>query len=118
MVLTKTIRPMNSLIFISDSDGGEPPQPVRGAHLLSTSSCISVVCFPEPDGPTEVVLGRTQDVGLGSSPVFDGSLSTPNRVVLISAADYEKILEANVQEVNTHNPIWPDKIIVGWDDER
>jgi hypothetical protein len=57
MSTSATIRPINSLFFTSDRDGGEVPEWVRDELILSTPSCIAVGCYPEPDGPTTVTLG-------------------------------------------------------------
>jgi hypothetical protein len=119
LVLTKKVRPVNSLLFISDQDGGEPPTPVRGARLLSTSSCVSIGCYPEQDGPTELVLGDMADVDPAFDPVFDGELSTPSGTIMVSTATLERLLEARVSKTKTrvriwiNDPQWPDKVIVG-----
>lgn len=93
--------------------------PVRGAQLLSTSSCISVACYPEQDGPTELLLGEMTEVDPGFDPAFDGELLTPSGTVVVSTATYERLLEARVPKTKTHvrvwtnDPQWPDKVIVG-----
>ena len=113
------VRPVNSLLFISDSNGGVAPLPTRGAMFLATASCISFCCYPEQDGPTEVVLGLRKEVDPGDPPSFKGDLETPNRVVLISNVVREKLLESRVPEMLTqvciwlNHPRWPDKIIIG-----
>ncbi len=40
------IAPPNSLLFISDAEGGRPPIPVLGAQILATDSCVSIACLP------------------------------------------------------------------------
>jgi hypothetical protein len=120
MSASTKIRPVNSLVFISDAAGGVVPEWVRDALILSTSSCISVGCYPEQDGPTEIVLGPAQDVDPGSSPVFDGDLETPHRSVIVSTVEGSKVLQSKVPETHTRvriwvsHPQWPDKVIVGW----
>jgi hypothetical protein len=87
--------------------------------LLSTPSCISVVCYPEQDGPTELILGDMADVDPGFTPLFDGELLTPSGTVVVSTAALESLLEARVPKTKTHvriwtnDPRWPDKVIVG-----
>jgi hypothetical protein len=114
------VSPPNSLVFVSDADGGKAPYPIRGSLILSTPSCISVGCYPEQDGQTEITLGKTQEVDPGHQPAFDGSLETPNRVVAVSTVEGNTILESNVPGIRTHvrtwvnHPRWPDKVIVGW----
>jgi hypothetical protein len=114
------IRPVNSLLFISDLDGGAAPVPIRGAMILSTPSCISFRCFPEQDGPTEVMLGKADTVDPGDQPAFDGELATPNRAITISTVEGATVLQAKVSDTRTHVRIWlndlrsPDKVIIGW----
>ena len=59
------IRPVNSLLFLSDLKGGKDPTPVRGPMILSTPSCISFRCYPEQDGETEIVLGDGRELDPG-----------------------------------------------------
>jgi hypothetical protein len=119
MYLATKVRPVNSLLFISDPNGGEPPIPVRNTRIRSTSSCISVSCSSEQDGPTEVILGMAQEVDPGTDPVFDRDLETPNRAVVVSTVERETVLEAKVPGKRTHvriwvnHPRWADKVIVG-----
>jgi hypothetical protein len=80
------ISPPNSLVFLSDADGGEAPFPVWGAIILSTPSCVSIACYPEQDGPTEIVLGGAAKVAPDDQPAF----------VLLS------------------HPRWPERVVIGW----
>jgi hypothetical protein len=120
MSTSKKIRPVNSLVFISDPAGGVVPEWVRNALILSTPSCISVGCYPEQDGPTEIILGKMQEVDPGFQPAFDGKLETPHRAVAVSTVERSIILQSNVPQMRTHvriwisHPRWPDKIIVGF----
>ena len=110
------VTPPNSIIFISDPNGGQAPYPVRGARILATPSCISVICYPEQDGPTEVTLG---EVTSGDDLAFEGDLETPSRAVVVSTVEREVVLEVAVPKTLTHiriwmnHPRWPDRIIVG-----
>ena len=113
------ISPPNSLLFVSDVDGGDAPYPERGPLILSTPSCISVACYPEQDGPTEVILGKIEEVDPGDRSAFDGDMETPNRSVVVSTVERETILELDVSDTRTHvriwvsHPRWPDKVIIG-----
>jgi hypothetical protein len=114
-----TLSPTNSLLFVSDIDGGTPPEPVRGPMILSTSSCISFRCLPEPDGATEVVLGDAHEVDPGVSPTFDAELETPHRTMIITTVENRTLLRSSVSDTRTRvriwlsHPQWPDKVIVG-----
>jgi hypothetical protein len=120
MSASRKIRPVNSLIFVSDPAGGDVPEWIRDASILSTSSCVSVGCYPEQDGPTEVILGKAEEIDPGFQPAFDGDLATPNRAVVVSTVERKIVLESKVPEMRTHvriwinHPRWPDKIIVGF----
>jgi hypothetical protein len=113
------INPVNSLLFISDLDGGSPPVPARGPMILSTPSCISFRCFPEQDGATEVVLGDVAEVNPGGEPAFEGDLETPNRVLVVSTVELEPVLDLNVAGTRTHvriwlsHPQWPERVMIG-----
>jgi hypothetical protein len=119
MILSTSIRPINSLIFIAARSGGDVPDWVRDKLILSTASCIAVGTYPEPDGPTEVVLGVSSEVDPGGVPAFDGSLETPDRSVVVSTVESATVLECDVWEAETRvriwlsHPRWPDKIVIG-----
>ena len=88
------IAPPYSLIFVSDVDGGASPECTGGKSLWATPSCIAV-------------------------GVFDGVLETPSKAVIISTAEHETVMNANVPTQSTRVRIWtnhptePDRIIVG-----
>jgi hypothetical protein len=71
------IAPPNSLVFISDPDGGQAPIPVRGARILSTPSCISVGCQCEIDGDTQIKIG-------GAAELDPGGNNTNSRRALVN----------------------------------
>lgn len=111
--------PPNSLVLISDSDGGVPPRPARGAWILSTPSCISVGCMTFADGETEFILGAAKDVASADPLRFDGELETPHRTVIVSTVEDNVILKAQVPTVRTRVRVWtnrpthPDKVVIG-----
>lgn len=115
------VSPPNSLVFISDPDGGQAPIPVRGAMILSSPSCVSVGCFPEIDGETEITLGPTSEVGLDGLPDFIGTIETPNRALVVSTVEGDRILGASVPTFHTRvriwlsHPRWPEKVIIGFE---
>ena len=103
------ISPVNSLLFMTDAGGGTPPEPVWGAKIQSTPSCISFACFPEQDGPTEITVGSFKDVKLAS----------PSRAIIVETAEHERVLSVDVAREKTKiriwysHPKWPDKIVIG-----
>jgi len=122
MAQTTKVSPPNSLIFVTDAQGGSAPDPdkiAREAGITAIDSCIVVCCLAEMDGRTEITMGPTGEVNPGKEPDFDGKLATPTRTVVVSTAERETILEANVRTLQTQIRIWtnrprePDKVIVG-----
>jgi hypothetical protein len=113
------IRPVNSLIFVSDRAGGVTPSWQKGRQILWTESCVSVACYPEQDGATEVTLGTADEVNPGFRAQFDGLLKIPNHTVTVQNVVHEIFLAIDVQEqivrvrVWLNHPRWADKIIVG-----
>jgi hypothetical protein len=116
-----SINPMNSLLFLSDAEGGDYPTPIWGAQILSTSSCISFVCYPEQDGPTEISLGPGREVNPGTPAAFEADLETPHRAVIVSTVDHKAVMRMDVSGTRTHvciwlsHPRWPEKIWIGLD---
>jgi len=121
MSVSANVSPVNSLLFLSDSGGGTPPIPVWGAQIQATPSCISFICYPEQDGPTQVVFGPRNEVDPRTAPAFDGDLETPHQQIIVSTVDQQTILQARVASTQTHiliwlsHPRWPEKVIIGFD---
>jgi hypothetical protein len=121
MMSTKiSVRPINSILFLSDEIGGDPPVPIRGAMIQSTPSTISFRCYPEQDGPTEIHVGQLNEVEPAQDvPAFDGELETPSRSVVLSTADWQTLLRVEVPSFRTRvriwlsHPQWPDRITIG-----
>lgn len=119
MTKHKTIRPINSLIVIEDAQGGEAPEWADGQLILASPSCIFVGCYPEPDGPTQLILGVRHEVDAAGVPAFDGMLETPSRTVAVTTVDREVLLAEDVPGTTTRIRIWPnhdrwpDRIVVG-----
>ena len=119
MSKTINVSPINSLLFLSGPDGGQPPIPVWDAQVLSTPSCISFVCYPEQDGPTEVSIGSRKEVDPGTPPSFEGELRTPEGAVVVWTVDQKTLLEMKVPSSRTRvgiwlsHPRWPERVLIG-----
>lgn len=120
MAQTTRVAPMNSIVFVEDQGGGEGPEPVWGASILATDSCISVACFPEVDGETTIVLGRVDEVDTGRKADFVGSIRTGKRNLVITMVDGTVILQSIVPRTTTtihiwrSHPRWPEEVVIGW----
>jgi hypothetical protein len=113
------ISPVNSLVFIHGGRGDVTPLPIWGAQILATNSCVSVVCYPEVDGPTDIVFGDVSEVGLDRPPDFEGILRTPDRKVVIATVDDQTVLNMPVAAKLTavkiwrSHPRWPEVVRIG-----
>ena len=115
------ILPDYAILFISDVDGGEPPDPERDIPFLSTSSCISFQCSPAVDGGVTVFLGAQEEISIARPPAFNGVIATPTRNVIVSTADQEIPLSVDVTTSQTRVRIWttgeawPDRVWIALD---
>lgn len=112
--------PINSLVFVWDNLGSEPPEPVWGNLICYNATCVSIGCYPEVDGDTEFFLGKAEEISSEFSVVFDGLIKTPNKSLMISTVDEKILLEDRVSDLETRvrvwvsHPRWPEKVVVGW----
>jgi hypothetical protein len=119
---TIKIAPSNSLVLIGDSGGGSVPDPekiARDANVTATDTCVVVCCLPEIDGETEITLGTANATDPGSSPAFDGTITTPSHVVRVFDVQWKPLLEVPVSTAKTRIRVWKnhphfaDQVIVG-----
>lgn len=120
--MSKTVKatPPNSLIFISDSNGGVGPEFVPGKPTLSTSSVISISCLAYMDGDTKITLRPASEVDPRREPAWDQLLETPSRKLVVSTIENDNMLSSDVPSVETRVRVWtnetmePDNIVIGW----
>jgi hypothetical protein len=112
------VAPLNSLVLVAEAPTTNCPASFdHGKGIVSTPSCIAVVCFPEPDGPTKISLGPSLETG--SKPEFSGFLDTPNHKVAVWTVEWQKLLEVRVPTDRTkiriwrNHPRWPTEVFVG-----
>src|SRR5262245_10340173 len=119
MSTTIRISPPNSILFVSDRDGGVTPEITREQSIWATPSCVAFGCLMEQDGPTELTIGAAEQVGSRDTPAFDDLIETPQRAVVVFTALNQPILHASVSGIRTRLRIWtnhptePDKVIIG-----
>jgi hypothetical protein len=118
MTSSITIAPLNSLVLITGGLTVAVPRDIEpGEGVVSTSSCIAVVCFPEVDGPTNISLGPCPEAT--SNPAFIGFLDTPSHKVAVWTVEWQKLLEARVPTSRTkiriwrNHPRWPTEVFIG-----
>lgn len=119
MALTKRMAPPNSVVLVSDLDGGEIPKTMGGSLVSATSTCVAVGCLSEDDGETEFTLASLAEVDRADKPVYEGMLRTPKRHVVIRSVLGEHLLELPVLQEVTKIKIWandlkePDNVLIG-----
>lgn len=118
MTVKTRVAPPYSILFIADSDLGEPLEPSRN-HLQWSNAVIRISCLYSDDGETTVTLGPASEVDPRTSAVFDGDIKTPNREIVVYTAHLEIVLAIDVPSVSTRVRIWenhptePDEIVIG-----
>jgi hypothetical protein len=123
MTNTVKIAPPNSLVLISDAQGGVVPDPdviARKAEIISTTSCAAVCCLAANDGETEITMGPAGEVGPTDDPAYDGTIATPTRTIVVWTVEWRKLLEMDVPTLQTRLRVWtnrprePDKVLIGF----
>jgi hypothetical protein len=119
MVAKIRVAPPNSLLFISDENGGTTPNITREGRLWSTPSCVAVGCLAFMDGVTEVSIGQAKEVSVADALVFDGNVETPSRLLVVSTSDRRQLLKFATPFRNTRVRIWanhptePNRVSIG-----
>ena len=73
------------------------------------------------DGASRFTLFPGSEVVSNQAPMFDGTLETPNRVVVVTTTERKAILESHVATPRTRIRIWtnhptePDDVVIGLD---
>src|SRR5579864_8617056 len=113
------IAPPYSIIVVNDPNNKEVPKWHGDPPIVSTESCIVVLCRAEVDGPTEILLGDLTEVNPGHPPQFEGTLKTPSRRIVVETAEGETVLEALTARSDTQVSIWlnrarrPNRVAIG-----
>lgn len=109
---------LNSLLFIRDAATRDIPLVDGLSAVWSTASCLAVSCLPDSDGETEVIIGRTNEMSVRGSLLFDGMLRTPSRCIIVENVLRERILDKAVPSYETRVRVWTngfrdtDKVII------
>lgn len=115
---TASVTPPNSLLLIMDVDSRNIPEGMGHGLVSATDSCIAIGCRSENDGPTQVCLGRADEMPLQGELVFNGKLSTASRRLVVCTILNEEILSATVSGSSAQVKVFandltePDRIYV------
>jgi hypothetical protein len=110
---------LNSLLFIRDPKLVELPVIGGTSAAWSTTACVAVSCLPDCDGPTTITIDPIERIKSDDPLLFEGTLQTPSRKVIVETVLAEKILEMAVPCENSRICIWTDgrrdtkRIVIG-----
>lgn len=116
---TLRVAPRNSVILVSDFDGGEVPRTMSGSIVSATSTCVAIGCRAEDDGDTEIALISLSEVERSDPPVFDGKIRTPTGRLAVRTVLGETLLEVGVSREVAAVRVWvndgsePDEVVIG-----
>lgn len=117
---TVKITPSNSIIFVSDVDGGVAPEAFKYDPIMSTPTCIAIGVLTEYEGETTIMMVPSWSVARPDIPVFDGMLDTPTGQVVVSMVDRTVLLESRSGETRTRIRVWtndakqPDEVLIAF----
>lgn len=118
MSSTTRLAPPNSVVFVSDANGGEVPSSMGGAVVAASGSCVAVGCRSEDDGETEFTLGTLAELDRSEQPAYVGILKTPSRRVAVRSILGRCLLDTAVSGELTRLTIWvndprePDEVVI------
>jgi hypothetical protein len=109
MIMTASLRPPNSLLFVMDIRTGEVPETMDGRLVVSTPSCIVIGTLMAADGETSVTL--TDDKasvieGSGLQRVFSGVLATPKKEVHVCTVLLQPVAKISVSSTQSNVEVW------------
>ena len=124
MVRHVTVRPVNSIVFISGGGMVDVPADKLNSRLswfAASRDCLIVCVYPDVDGPTELTIGQAREVDPGYAPSFEGPLETRTGRIIIDQVDdrvvHDQTVDKPVVTVKLwfSNTAWPEKVFIGID---
>jgi hypothetical protein len=122
MKQTTSIRPAYSQVVICDPTAKvEVPLWERGVGFVASDTCILFGCYPEPDGPTDLIFGTGDEVRGDGPPTGEFRLKTPGRQIAVETTEGDGVFRMATKGSETRVRIWsnrswlPDKVIIGVD---
>lgn len=115
------VSPPNSIIFITDLEGGDVPVADRPNPIMFTESCISVTTLMEYDGETQITLTPLSECRRDDPAAFDGRIDTPTGHLTVTVVAWDIVLQDHSGSPRTRVVIWtnhprePDEIVIGFE---
>jgi hypothetical protein len=112
----------NALLFMRDARIPEVPNVDYGdgSSVWSIPTCVVITCLVDSEGETDITIGNTNEVKPSNKLLFDGTLETPSRKVILEIVPGETIFETNVPFARSRIRIWTDgrhqlaeKVVIG-----
>jgi hypothetical protein len=101
----------NALLFIRDARIPDVPDVDYGdgSSVWSIPTCVVITCLVDSEGDTGITIGDTSEVKPSNMLLlFDGTLETPSRKLMLEIVPDEKILEVSVPFATNRIRIWTD----------
>jgi hypothetical protein len=119
-----TVRPINSIVFVSGGGMVDVPADKLNSRLswfAASRDCLIVCVYPDVDGPTELMIGEAGEVDPGYAPSFEGTLETRTGRIIIDQVDDHVVYDEAVNKPAVtvklwfSNTPWPEKVYIGID---
>jgi hypothetical protein len=99
----------NGLLFVRDAGIlNIPDLDDERASYWSIPTCVMIQCLVDSEGETSVTIGGANQVEPDRKLLFDGTLETPSRKVILEIVPGEKVLEMSVPFATNRIRIWTD----------
>lgn len=109
-------------IFVADLFlSGEIPEANSVGNCWFTPSCVAIGCISFMDGEAKLTLKTGEPDLTAGTPVFDGFIKTPSRVLVVSTPENNILMQSGVPNFRTRVQIWtndptePDEIDIVFD---
>jgi hypothetical protein len=100
----------NALLFIRDARIPDVPDVDYGdgSSVWSIRTCVVITCLVDSEGETDITIGDTSEVKPSNKLLFNGTLETPSRKLILEIVPDKKILEVSVPFATNRLRIWTD----------
>jgi hypothetical protein len=97
-----SITPPYSQVVICDPTARvEVPLWTEGVPFVASDTYILLMCYPEVDGPTELVFGSGEEVYDSAAPIFEGRLKTPGSRIAVETVEADGIFSMATKGTET-----------------
>jgi hypothetical protein len=107
-ILYKSLPVQNCSVLVRDSQHDEPLFIERHDLIASGAYGLNISCMPDSDGETLIIAGPKTEVQSDDSPVFNGIIGTPSRMIRVETILRTTIFEIDVESDVTRLSVWTD----------